>query len=207
MASPALTTVPMNARLVASASAASPGAGPVDFSVAVDSPVRMLSLHSSPVTSISRTSAGISSPSESWMTSPGTSALTSTLVRRPSRRTTALWRTRECSAALARSARYSLTKPRPMLTSRMTPMMVACVLSPRKNDSTAVAASRPSTALFNWRIRTAAALTRCVRTEFGPTLANRACASVEDNPSAEVSSERITSARGATATYSSLGTA
>src|SRR6476661_4542522 len=141
------------------------------------------------------------------MTSPGTSPLTSTLVRRPSRRTTALWRTRECSAALARSARYSLTKPRPMLTSRMTPMMVACVLSPRKNDSTAVAASRPSTALFNWRIRTAAALTRCVRTEFGPTRANRACASVEDNPSAEVFRERITSARGATATYASLDTA
>ena len=49
-----------------------------DFSVAVDSPVRMLSLHSSPLTSISRTSAGTSSPSSRRMTSPGTSVLTST---------------------------------------------------------------------------------------------------------------------------------
>ena len=32
-----------------------------------------------------------------------------------SRRTTASWCTRECRAAEARSARYSLTKPRPML--------------------------------------------------------------------------------------------
>ena len=40
-----------------------PVCGSAVFSVAVDSPVRMLSLHSSPLTSISRTSAGTSSPS------------------------------------------------------------------------------------------------------------------------------------------------
>ena len=60
------------------------------------------------------------------------------LANAPSRRTTAVWRTRECSAAAARSARYSLTKPRPMLATRMTPMMIACVLSPRKYETTAV---------------------------------------------------------------------
>ncbi len=39
-------------------------------------------------------------------------------------------------------------------------MMIACLLSPRKNETTAVAASSPSTALRNWRPSTEIALTR-----------------------------------------------
>ena len=39
-------------------------------------------------------------------------------------------------------------------------MMIACLLSPRKNETTAVIASSPSTALRNWRPSTAIALTR-----------------------------------------------
>ncbi len=132
---PALTMVPMNARSVESARPASALTGCGDFSEAADSPDRMLSLHSRPLTSISRTSAGTASPSASRITSPGTRSLTSTLMNCPSRRTTALWCTAECSAAEARSARYSLTKPKPMLAARMTPMMIACVLSPRKNET------------------------------------------------------------------------
>ena len=131
----------MYARLRASPTAAPTGAGALDFSAAADSPVRMLSLHSRPLTSMSRTSAGTSSPSSSRITSPGTSSMTSTRSKLPSRRTTAVWWMPECIAAAARSARYSFTKPRPTLTSRMTPMMIACVLSPRKYDSTAVTAS------------------------------------------------------------------
>jgi hypothetical protein len=65
--------------------------GSGDFSAAADSPDRMLSLHSSPSTSISRTSAGTVSPSANRITSPGTTALTSTLVNCPSRRTTVVW--------------------------------------------------------------------------------------------------------------------
>ena len=80
-------------------------------------------------------------------------------VNAPSRRATAVWRTPECRAAAARSARYSLMKPRPMLAARITPMMIACRLSPRKYETTAVAANRMSTALRSWRPSTANALT------------------------------------------------
>src|ERR1700758_5682511 len=195
--SPALTMVPMNARSVESVRPASALTGRSDFSDAVDSPVKMLSLHSSPLTSISRMSAGTVSPSANRIPSPRPRSMTSTLVTRPSRRTTAVWCTAECSAAEASSARYSLTKPKPMLAARMTPMMIACLLSPRKNETTAVAANSPSTALRNWRPSTAIALTRWVRTELGPYRSNRADASAPDNPSAVVSSHRSTSASGA----------
>ena len=77
----------------------------------------------------------------------------------PSRRTTAVWRICECKAAAASSARYSLTNPNPMLAVRMTAMMSACMLSPRKYDTTAVPASRIKTALRSWRPTTASALT------------------------------------------------
>ena len=89
--------------------------GTVDFSDPIDSPVRMLSLHSNPATSINRTSAGTASPSVKRMMSPGTSVATSRVMNFPSRSTTALCRMRECRAAAACSARYSLTNPRPML--------------------------------------------------------------------------------------------
>ena len=151
--------VPMNARSVESVRPASALTGDSDFSEAADSPDRMLSLHSRPLTSMSRTSAGTTSPSASRITSPGTKALTSTFVKCPSRSTTAVWCTPECSAAAARSARYSLTKPNPMLADRMMPIMIACLLSPRKNDTTAVTASSHNTALRNWRPSTAIALT------------------------------------------------
>ena len=75
----------------------------------------MLSLHSNPATSINRTSAGTASPSVKRMMSPGTSVATSRVMNFPSRSTTALCRMRECRAAAACSARYSLTNPRPML--------------------------------------------------------------------------------------------
>ena len=88
---PALTIVPMNARSVESAREVSGGTGAVDFSAVIDSPVRMLSLHSRPFTSMSRTSAGTASPRVNRMTSPGTSSVTSTLTKSPSRRTTAVW--------------------------------------------------------------------------------------------------------------------
>ena len=65
----------------------------------------------------------------------------------PSRRTTALWCTPACNSAAARSARYSLMKPRPMLAARITPMMTAWILSPRKYETTAVPANKMSTAL------------------------------------------------------------
>ena len=193
--------VAMNARSTESANAASGFTGCSDFSEADDSPDNMPSLHSSSVTSINRTSAGTVCPSASRMTSPGTRSVTSTLMKCPSRRTTALWCTRECNAAVARSARYSLTKPRPMLAARMTPMMIACVVSPRKYETTAVAANSPSTTLRSCRPRTASAFTRCVRRAFGPYRCRRAAASVLESPSVELSSRASTSSSAAVAAH------
>ena len=78
-------------------------------------------------------------------------------------------------------------------------MMIACLLSPRKNETAAVPANRISTALRSWRPSTAIALTRWVRTALGPWRCNRADASAPDSPSAELSSPRSTSSRGAEA--------
>ena len=47
-------------------------------------------------------------------------------------------------------------------------MITACMLSPRKNETTAVPANKMSTALRSWRPNTASALTWWVRTAFGP---------------------------------------
>ena len=194
----------MNARSEDSANSALASTTCSAFSEADDSPDRMPSWHSSPVMSIRRASAGTVSPSVKRMTSPGTSAVTSTLTNRPSRRTTALWCTRECSAAVARSARYSLTKPSPMLAARMMPMMTACVVSPRKYETTAVPASSASTALRNCRPSTASALTRCVRTALGPYRASWAAAASLESPSTEESSQLRTSSSGALRTRAAV---
>ena len=126
--SPALTTVPMKARSAASASVGTGGPGSADFSDGrrLAGQDALVALQAVDRRSAARRRAPVR-PASVRMTSPGTSSLTSILTKWPSRRTTAVWRTRECSAALARSARYSLTKPRPMLTARMTPMMIAWV--------------------------------------------------------------------------------
>ena len=109
----------MNAQLVRSPRAAPAGTGSADLSAGSDSPVSTLSSHCRPVVSSSRRSAGTTSPSATRTTSPGTSSVTSTCAGCPSRTTTAVCRTWECSASVARSARYSLTKPRPTLASRI----------------------------------------------------------------------------------------
>src|ERR1700712_2017159 len=80
-----------------------------------------------------------------------------------------------------------------MLTSRMAPMMLACMLSPRKKDNSAVAASSPSRALRSWCPSTAIALTRWVRMAFGPSRTSRASASALVSPSVELSSQPSTS--------------
>ncbi len=190
----------MNARSVISINAASAATGVGDFSEPVDSPDRMLSSHSNAAVWINRTSAGTACPSESRITSPRTRLRTSTSTNLPSRRTVALWRIRECIAAAACSARYSLKNPSPMLTARITPMINAWLWSPRKYDSTAVMASKISTALFSWRTSTAHALTRWVWIAFGPYCAKRSRAWASDSPSAEVSSRRKTCSTEAAAT-------
>ena len=90
------------------------------LSTGSDSPVRTLSSHCRP--GGRRAAAGRPArprPSASRTTSPGTSAVTSTCAGGPSRSDDGgVPRPVECSASAARSARYSLTKPRPTLTSQ-----------------------------------------------------------------------------------------
>ncbi len=92
--------------------------------------------------------------------------------------------------AEARSARYSLKNERPMLTNKVMPMMMACVRSPRKKDSTPVTARIANTALLTWRARTAIALMPWVRTEFGPIEASLVFASTADSPSLDEPNHR-----------------
>ena len=68
-------------------------------------------------------SAGTMSPTRMATTSPGTSCAVGTAVWTPSRQTSAVWRMPACRAATAFAARYSLTKPRPTLSTTMTAMI------------------------------------------------------------------------------------
>ena len=88
---PALTTVPINAHPDSSANGVPAGTGSVVLSTGSDSPVSTDSSHSKPVTSSKRTSAGTMSPRCSSTTSPGTRAVTSTMLGLPSRMTTVSW--------------------------------------------------------------------------------------------------------------------
>ena len=108
------TTVPISAQLVRSASAV-PGRRPasVSLSTGSDSPVRTDSSHARPVVARSRRSAGHD------LAQPQLDDVAGHEVDHVDRRRPAVpdddrrWRTCSCRAAAARSARYSLTKPRP----------------------------------------------------------------------------------------------
>ena len=91
--------------------------------------------------------------------SPGTRWVTSTLAgcavaRRRRRR----WRISECIASAARSARYSLTNPRPTDAATITPMMSASSPSPTTADTAAAASNSHSNGLRSWRANTDHAL-------------------------------------------------
>jgi hypothetical protein len=156
---PLCTTVPINAQAVSSARAVPAATGAVALSTGRDSPVNTASSQASPFASSRRTSAGTTAPSCKCTTSPGTRSNTSTSVSRPSRSTATVCRISECSASAARSARYSLTKPRPMLAVRIRAMMIASVRSSRTNAIIAVTTSRTSRALRSCRPSTVQAWT------------------------------------------------
>ena len=118
-------------------------------------------------------SAGTIAPIARWTTSPGTRAVTSISPGVPSRTTTARCVTRECKASAARSARNSLLNPRPTLTSRITPMTIEFVASPRNSESPAVMSSRIRMGLASCRPSTDHPLALWVRTALGPSSARR----------------------------------
>ncbi len=162
------------------------GIGAVDFSTGDDSPVSTDSAHSSPTTSSSRRSAGTTAPSRSDTTSPGTRSLTSTVCGRPPRSTVAQWCTWECSVSAARSARYSLTNPRPTDSATMAPITRALLCSPTPKDTAAATTSRPSRGERSWWPSTAHGRARCEATALSPHRARRRAASPSDSPSAAV---------------------
>lgn len=86
---PWCTTVPMNAHDERSTVELASRTGATAFAVAIDSPVRTDSSHSRPLDSMTRRSAGTTSPTRSSTTSPGTRSVTSTLAGAPSRQVSA----------------------------------------------------------------------------------------------------------------------
>ena len=137
-------------------------------------------------------SAGTTAPSCSSTTSPGTSPVTSSSTGAPPLIAVTRWRIDECSASAARSARYSLAKPSPMLAARMVPMISASVRSPSTYETTAVTSSSTSSALRSWWPRTPRARAWWVRTALGPYSARRRFASAGVSPSGPVPSAAST---------------
>ena len=90
--------------------------------------------------------------------SPGTRWVTSTLTESPSRVAATSCRISECIASAARSARYSLTNPRPTDAATITPMMTASRPSPTTADTAAAARSSHNNGLVSWRASTDHAL-------------------------------------------------
>ena len=193
---PDWSTVPMKTQLVRSASGASCGTGAGSLATGSDSPVRMLSSHRRSLAVSTRMSAGMIAPIPRWTTSPGTSAVTSISPGLPSRTTTARCVTRECKASAARSARYSLLNPSPTLTSRITPMTIAFVASPRNSESPAVMSRRSRMGLASCRPSTDHPLAMWVRTAFGPISVRRLPASAPVSPFPPEPSSSNTAATG-----------
>ncbi len=181
-AAPSWTTVPMNRHDDSSASGAPLATGSADFSAGTDSPVRIDSSHSRLLAASSRTSAGTIEPTPRCTMSPGTRCVTSTLTDSPSRVVATSWRISECIASAARSARYSLTNPRPTDAATITPMMTASSPSPTTADTAAAASSSHSNGLCSWRDSTDHALAWCERTAFGPNSSDRAATSAVVSP-------------------------
>ena len=148
----------MNRHDDSSASGAPVAVGSGDFSAGTDSPVKMDSSHSRLLAASSLTSAGTIEPTPRCTTSPGTRCVTSTLTDSPSRVLATSWRISECIASAARSARYSLTNPRPTDAPTITPMMNASSPSPTTPDTAAAASNSHSNGLCNCRDRTDHAL-------------------------------------------------
>ena len=144
-------------------------------------------------------SAGTMSPRLRRTTSPGTSPMTSTSCRCPSRSTRAVRRICEWSASTACSERYSLTKPSTTLMATMRTMMPASVVSPTTAATIAAPTRSTNRKLRNCRPRTLQKLTPWLRRAFGPTAASRRSASAPLRPSGPAASARRTSSAGSDA--------
>ena len=112
-------------------------------------------------------------PTPTCTMSPGTRWVTSTLTGVPSRVTTTSWRISECIASAARSARYSLTNPRPTDAATITPMITASIPWPTNADTSAAVSNSHNRGLRSCRMKTDQALAWWERTAFGPKMSAR----------------------------------
>ena len=124
-----------------------PAIGSVCFSTGTDSPVSAASSICRLTASTSRASAGTRSPARRRITSPGTSSRAGISISSPSRSTVAVGAAISRSASMARSARYSCTKPSSTANSTITAMAMASTPWPRNADR-ATATSRMTIRTF-----------------------------------------------------------
>ncbi len=177
------------------------------FSTGTDSPVRTASSHSRPRASSSRRSAGMMSPTSRTTMSPGTSAVTSIAVSRPSRIVRAVGRSWAWRSAIARALRYSLMNPSPTLIATMPKMMAASIRSRDTSETMAVPARRRRNGLLSWPQSSLSVPSRWLRSALDPTSARRRVASLVVRPVRVVCSRPSTSSAGKHATVARSGSA
>jgi len=189
---PERTTVPINAHAPKAASA--PRTHAATLSAGIDSPVSIASSQASPCAVKRRRSAGTISPTASVTTSPGTNSDASISHAIPSRCARAMCRTCARRSAIARTERYSLTKPRPTLSTTIARMITASVRSCKMSATIAVAASNSSNGFLSCPSRTSNGPVVRSRSTLTPKIARRETASADVSPSRDTPSRMRTSA-------------
>ena len=182
---PPVTAVPRNAMLRRSASSESSisGRDSTCLVTGVDSPVRAASLTRSAHDSVRRRSAATRSPGPSSTRSPGTSSAAGSSCIPPPRRTHTIGAVIALSAAIARSARYSWTKPSRPLRTRMARITTVSLRSPSAAATPAATSSTTITVLANCSVTSRQVGLRASSTStFPPNRASRLAASPSGRP-------------------------
>ncbi len=176
---------------------------PVVFDTGTDSPVRGDSSTFSCIAVITRASAGTLSPASSSTMSPGTNSSAGMSRSSPSRSTVATGAESFCSNSIARSARYSCTKPSSAEKRTITPMLIASISWPRESDNPAPSKRMTMRTFLNWAKSSASgdAPREAMRT-LRPSSNRRNSAWAVDNPpsgfasSAEIASSVVNVCQG-----------
>ena len=183
-ARPSVTAVPANTMFVRSPTGRSGSRrSPTALTAGTDSPVSGASCTSSRSVSSRRASPATRSPARSSSTSPGTRSRAAISASCPSRSTRAAGAVSVRSASIARSARYSCTKPSSTASETITAIATASTVCPRNADS-AVATSRMTISTFlSCAASTDHGETRWgAVSSFGPNCASRRRASADGEP-------------------------
>ena len=149
----------------------------------MDSPVRAASSILRFTSSVTRASAGTLAPASRRTTSPGTRSRAAISRSSPSRSAVARGAAMRRSPSMARSARYSWTKPSTTANSMITAMTTASRVCPSKAESpTATRRIRMRTFLNCARTRLQGEVAAEAASSFGPCSARRRAASSPVSP-------------------------